>query len=498
MKNTILVALVFVLFTFGLSAQTTLPISPLPDGEVSNLSYALDEAQKTPEGRAALAMSTDAYPATPGDMYSLTFLTAGGLQNLVLIVEADYSVNLSNLGKFSAEGMSFERVKAFVSDKVLKSYPLSSPQLVVSMTGTFPVRVVGEVRKAAEYYAWGLTRLSKIANLSSTVNTSYRSIEIRDRKGIVRKFDLFAMERDGNFSQDPFLRPGDTVSFSRAERTVVISGAVERPGSYVLLPGENLKDLILRYGNGFTERADPTRLDLIRYVQASGSAGERRSIVYGDGSFQLQNRDAILVPTYQELLPVMFIEGAVGTGEAGANLEGARRITYQFYPGEDLSQAVRAKRGVFTEVSDIKNAYVVRDGNKLPVDIGKYLYDKDFTDSIPIEPNDLLIIPFKQYFVSVGGAVRSPGRYPYVPDRNWRYYVSLAGGIDEERNVGDTLRIRDIGDALLPMDAMLPPESKIMVDSNSFLYFFGRYAPVVTTILSVLTTTLSIIAVTGY
>ena len=94
--------------------------------------------------------------------------------------------------------------------------------------------------------------------------------------------------------------------------------------------------------------------------------------------------------------------------------------------------------------------------------------------------------------------MRSPGRYPYVPDRNWRYYVSLAGGIDEERNVGETLRIRDIDDALLPMDAMLPPESKIMVDSNSFLYFFGRYAPVVTTILSVLTTTLSIIAVTGY
>ena len=41
------------------------------------------------------------------------------------------------------------------------------------------------------------------------------------------------------------------------------------------------------------------------------------------------------------------------------------------------------------------------------------------------------------------------------------------------------------------------PEYTITAKTNSFLYYFNQYAPVVTTVLSIITTTISVIAVTA-
>ena len=60
-----------------------------------------------------------------------------------------------------------------------------------------------------------------------------------------------------------------------------------------------------------------------------------------------------------------------------------------------------------------------------------------------VESNDLLVVPFKQYFVTVAGAVKNPGRYPYLPDRSWSYYVGLAGGFDELKNKNQKIDIRN-------------------------------------------------------
>ena len=57
---------------------------------------------------------------------------------------------------------------------------------------------------------------------------------------------------------------------------------------------------------------------------------------------------------------------------------------------------------------------------------------------------DTLIIPFRQYLISVAGAVMDPGRYPYIPDRTWEYYIGLAGGFVNEKNMREVVKIRDI------------------------------------------------------
>ena len=57
------------------------------------------------------------------------------------------------------------------------------------------------------------------------------------------------------------------------------------------------------------------------------------------------------------------------------------------------------------------------------------LYDANFYSDFELEENDILRIPFKQLFVIVSVAVNQPGKYPYIPDRTYDYYVNLAGGL---------------------------------------------------------------------
>jgi hypothetical protein len=92
----------------------------------------------------------------------------------------------------------------------------------------------------------------------------------------------------------------------------------------------------------------------------------------------------------------------------------------------------------------------------------------------------------------VAGAVAARGRYPYIPDRSWEYYVALAGGFVRERNSFESVVIRDINGKRMKKTDEITPETVITAQSNAFLYYFGQYAPVFTTVLSIVTTALTI------
>ena len=90
----------------------------------------------------------------------------------------------------------------------------------------------------------------------------------------------------------------------------------------------------------------------------------------------------------------------------------------------------------------------------------------------------------------------NPGRYPYIPDRTWEYYVGLAGGFINEKNSGEAVTIRDINGKKMRKTDPVTPETTITASVNSFTYYFGLYAPVITTVLSAVSTTVTILIAT--
>ena len=166
-----------------------------------------------------------------------------------------------------------------------------------------------------------------------------------------------------------------------------------------------------------------------------------------------------------------------------------------FYPGDTIGEAVQALRPRFSAVSDLANAYVIRGDKKIAVDLAKFLHEINFRESLTLESNDVVVIPFRQFFISVSGAVSVPGRYPYIPDRKWDYYVGLAGGFDSDRNSLETIKIVDKEGNLKTKSDPIEPEDTITAKSNNALYVFGRVASILTTILTIVSLYFSIRAI---
>jgi len=230
--------------------------------------------------RALLAYTSPDYPVTPGDVYTLAFLRSATPDTVNLIVASDYTVNMSVFGTVSAKGQSFEQFRRSVERLVSAAYPGSSPQLLVKSTGVFKVVRSGETKTAGEYGAWGLQRLSSLYEASKTPYASPRDVSVRSADGTEKRYDLFMAQRYGDLSQDPYLKPGDRVTLSRYQRAVTVNGAVHRPGTYYLVPGDDLNELIERYADGFIADSDPSRLMLTRIVGATSELGERSFIAY--------------------------------------------------------------------------------------------------------------------------------------------------------------------------------------------------------------------------
>lgn len=360
------------------------------------------------------------------------------------------------------------------------------------------ILVNGEVTSVQEVDAWPLKRLSVIIDDKLTEYSSTRDITITSIDGQTKTCDLFLATRFGDFSQNPYVRSGETVTINRYTRKVTIDGAVERPGTYILKDSDNLKELIEYYGNGLKEQADTSRIELTRIPSNNNNNNTGNKIYLTaqniNENYKLDNYDYIYINSLKDLDPVMFLEGAVNVGE-GTSLDSSNKIPVRFKNGENYAFLVRRMASHFGNNSDLKNAYIIRNEEIIPLDLNLILYDASYYSTEVVQKNDILVIPFRQYFITVAGAVKNPGRYPYIPNRDWEYYIGLAGGFISTQNNGDAITIRDINGNKLSKREIITPECTITAKANSFLYFFNQYAPIITTILSTIGTVISIISV---
>ncbi len=259
--------------------------------------------------RLQLAISNENYPATPGDIYRLTFTTAGNLISNQLIVESDYSVNLGAMGSVDVKGMSFPQLKRTIERMIMEGYPRSIPSVTMISTGTFQVPVVGEIPQTRYVMAWGLSRLSEVISGALGRHSSIRNVKVLSKDGSVRIYDIWMARYKGDLMQNPYVQPGDRVEISRVTKEIRISGEVYRPGVYQLKDGESLGDIKF-FSGGFTPLADLERVTIERYTDAHP---ELIILDFEDyeGSFEFEDRDIITVPSKRDNTLMVTVVGAV-------------------------------------------------------------------------------------------------------------------------------------------------------------------------------------------
>jgi polysaccharide export outer membrane protein len=460
--------------------------------------------------RLRLAISSGQYPVTPGDIYRLMF-QMGDIQMIKeLLVESSYVLDMNVFGKMNAAGMTFAQLKPAVEKIVSAAYPRSMPSLTISEIGIFFVTIKGDIPRSLNVSAWGLSRLGEIVEGKLGTYSSLRNVEIVSENGTKKQYDLFRAQIFGAQDQDPYVKPGDTVVIRESERTVEIVGEVKRPGMYQILAGEQLKDLVEVYGNGLTSGAQPTHL---RVDRVSGTAAQ---VVYvdiptgTDRGFVLKDGDKITITAKIDWLPTVSFEGAVvpqaaaaavTQGEAGAAAAAAAspsstydRIVYPFKPGEMLSDALRSIRPSLAPMADLASVTLIRQGapELKTLDAEQLLSGIAPKSDVALAANDRIVIPSLRFSVSVGGAVNLPGSFSYRAGNPAAYYIGLAGGLDMERNDnGDYLLFDSNGVQRKKTDAVAPGDS-IYVPANGFIYNLNRVLPLLGTIISTATGTITL------
>jgi len=446
------------------------------------------EAELSPEDRLLLAVSSKNYSVTPGDVYRLTFLLANEPVSNEILVESDYTLNLNIFGKVNAENMSFSELKPIVEKRIADAYPRSLPSLNIISVGIFQVLIKGEVPKTSYVTAWGLSRLSSVVQDHLGPYSSIREIGIISRDGILRKYDLFKALQRGIIKEDPYILPGDAIIVYRQDRKAEIRGEVFRPGGYQLLKNEGLRELINIYGHGFTNRADTSRIRLDRY------ADKRAQTYYFDfskgisTSLEIKDNDVISIPVKSLTLPIVFFEGAVVPPPTEAEVvlaeaeevgvEPYNRILHPFIEGESLLDALLAVKDSLATAADLSNAYLIREDSPqpFPVNLERLIFDYEPTNDIALQPFDRVIIPSLRFTVSVLGSVENAGIYPYVPQKTYSYYLTLAGGVPPGEST-DYVTVLDAADNPRNLDDIIQPEDRIVVAESLISVAGAIYSP---------------------
>jgi protein involved in polysaccharide export with SLBB domain len=241
-----------------------------------------------------LAIANPSYQITAGDVYTLTY------NNIVEVITVDYSYRLTlpGLGVINVAGQTYQQLKQEIETIVTNIYPQGGVSFSLTNPSSFSVFIKGEVISAAERTTWALGRLSSLVNSSFTNYSSTRNITVTSMDGQVKTCDLFKAQRFGDLSQDPYLRPGDVITVSHIDRKVSVYGEVERPGLYELLPGEDIRELIHNYANGYTSWGDTGRVELTRGAGNTGGGVETIYLTREDisANYPLRHSDMINVP----------------------------------------------------------------------------------------------------------------------------------------------------------------------------------------------------------
>ena len=487
---------------------------------------------------AQQAMSNPDYRVLPGDIYQLGYTVGQSPVSYQIVVDSSGVIRVSNLGSVNTNGKTFLAVKKQVESLVSQNYPLSVVQFVLASPSSFTVTIKGEVVRTTEVKAWGLMRASQAINDLLTDFSSSRYLSITGSSGKTVEYDLFKALREGDLRQDPYLSPGDVITIPRVKRRIVLSGSVERPGTYELAEQESLFDLIRIYGNGYAEGADKTQVKITRtredtdgqllfdsFFLNTNDAGHEarlqhldkvyvdnrnmlRSVIYLDIPVDAETRNTILTDSQKtnekknNNLNSPVSSSATQTATNTINKSNELKIvtttiSIPFTQGDDLVSIVRERFQLFTRPwVDAAGAYIFRQGKQIPINLNPLLFDSSYNEVILLESGDRLIIPEMKHTVTVTGAVANPGTYLYTPGRTFEYYIGLAGGFDYQRNTGQAVTITDVYGKKLAKDSIIGPNTTIAAKSNAFMYNFNIYAPLITVTATVLTIITTILALT--
>lgn len=372
----------------------------------------------------------DSYKISTGDILNINIF--GTTQaNLRLEVEDDGFIRPSNMPAIYLKGISFGQAKDLLRRRFSQAYRFRPEEFALSMDAarTMTINIFGEVQNQGSFTLSAINTAfnAVVAAGGPTDIGSVRSIRLmRNRK--VRYLDVYAFMQNPELQYDFYLEDNDIIFVPAVEKVVRLSGAVQRPGRYELLPEEGLIKLIDFAGglkaNAYTEIVQIRRFENNKQRLIDISL---QNLLDTGGDFALLDGDEISVRRIpQQAENRVSISGGVW-------LPG----DYAFNEGMRVSDLLQL--GQLREEAKLDVAFLFRrniDGSLelVQVNLEDILNNANGPDDLLLKKRDRLLVFTQpsftdQYEISISGAVRRPVTQEYEEGLRVSDLIYLAGGL---------------------------------------------------------------------
>jgi polysaccharide export outer membrane protein len=401
------------------------------------------------------------YRLGPGDR--LVLILTGGVEAAhTLDVTREGFVVIPQAGQVAVANLTLGNVTRLVQARLARIYQgvgiapgaVTRLSLSVARLRTTQVFVTGDVRTPGAYrIGGGGTMLSALYAAGGPAdNGSLRQVELRRRGVLAGTLDVYDYLLRGDASGDLRLQQGDIIHVPVHGPRVRIMGAVTRPATYEVKPGETLAEMV-RAAGGLRATAAGRRLLVERVVPlASRMDGRDRvalDVPLGDGGavpgLPMADGDVVRVPAVADRVRARItIAGHVWhPGPQG------------FTPGMTLTDALRRAGGVQPDgyLPVVHVARLRPDSTRAQLRTALQDTTGATRAPFPLEEDDEVTVYSRTAFrpdqhVSIVGAVRAGGRFPWREGMTLRDLVLLAGGMDADAD----LREAEVARVAAPRD----------------------------------------------
>jgi protein involved in polysaccharide export with SLBB domain len=321
------------------------------------------------------------------------------------------------------------------------------PAVLITFLADHRMSLLGNVRAPGIYVVGGTNSLADLVNAAGgTLNwTDLSSVDmirtVADERTGRAKTAQVSLDLKTQTMASIDVMPRDTFRFNPIDTdvdqgSVVVQGDVRYPGTFDLVRGERLSDLLRRAG-GLTKEAYPY-----------GAVFLRKSVAQTEGVGQQR-----LADDAESQLITAIAQGV----EAGA----ASRSAGSGAISSDLATFLQSYITRLRSTPSLGRMTVIADPAALAANPNS---------DVVLQTGDFLYVPDRPSSVSVTGQVLNPGSYTFQPSLSVDDYIQLAGGYGRDADDGNTFVVlpdgttRAVDSGLFDFDSQkLPPGSVVVV-----------------------------------
>ncbi len=376
----------------------------------------------------------DNYLLGPGDEVIID-IWGDSEQTIRQRISPDGTIVISRLGPVALNGFTVKEADARLKRSLGRIYssvggdsPATFVKLSLGQIRSIQVHVMGEVANPGTYTVPSLASLFHVLYNAGGVGEigSLRHIGVSRGGEKIADVDVYSYLLHGRTDVNIALKDGDVVMVPPYRNMVEVTGGVKRPMKYEMRDGETLASL-LDYSGGFSGGGNR---DVVTVVRRSGRLQEVHNIdreAYG--RFCLADGDRIVVGgMIDRFHNKLEVTGAVFRPGLYAVSDDISTVRQLVDKAEGLMGDAFADRAILTRE---KSDYTFE---TLPLDVGAIMAGT--APDVELRNNDVLHIPSifdlrEDYKVTIQGAVRTPGEYPFADNLSIEDMIVKAGGLLE-------------------------------------------------------------------